>query len=588
MKYFRSFLAWRIKHVQEKHFVIFLSIIIGICAALAAVVLKTLVHSIESFVRGITAVNYVNWLYLALPFTGILLTVIYVKGVVKDDISHGVTKILIAISKSKGYIKLHNIYSSVIACALTSGFGGSVGMEAPIVFTGSAIGSNIGEAFRLSYQKKLLLIGCGAAAAIAAIFKAPIAGLIFALEVIMLDLTLTSIIPLLIATVTGAIVSSVLLGHEIVFYFTIHDVFDYSKIPFYILLGVVCGLVSLYFTLANSFVELQFSKINKTYKKILIGGVVLGILIFFFPPLFGEGYVSLKALLTGNSTSLLDNSLFYKFIGNEWIFVFFLLFVLLFKVFATSVTTGSGGVGGVFAPSLFVGGLTGFIFARVLNLSTLTKVSENNFALVGMAGLMAGVVHAPLTAIFLIAEITGGYSLFIPLILTASISYLTIIYFEPHSLYAKKLAQSGDLITHHKDKKVLTLLKVESVIEKNLMTVSPENTLGDLVKVIAKSKRNIFPVIDDKGNFLGLIPLDNVREIMFDKDSYDKVKVFNLMIQPQDIVTLEDNMDRVMEKFKETGLWNLPVIDKGKYIGFVSRANVFSAYRKLLIEFSDE
>ena len=588
MKYFRLFLAWRLKHVQEKHLVIFLSIIIGICAALAAVVLKTLVHSIESLVRGIADVHYVNWLYFALPFVGILLTVIYVKTFVKDDISHGVTKILIAISKSKGYIKLHNVYSSVIACALTSGFGGSVGMEAPIVYTGSAIGSNISRAFRLNNKKTMLMVGCGSAAAIAGIFKAPIAGLIFALEVLMLDLTLASIIPLLIATVTGAIVSAILLGHDIVFNFAVHDVFNYSNIPLYILLGVVSGFVSLYFSKIHYFVETRFLKITKTYHKILLGGIALGIMIFIFPPLYGEGYVSLKSILVGNANSLLDNSLFYKFIGNDWIFVLFLVFVLLFKAFATSVTTGSGGIGGIFAPSLFVGGLTGFIVGRVINLTGLHHVSEVNFTLVGMAGLMAGVVHAPLTAIFLIAEITGGYALFIPLILTASISYLTIIYFEPHSLYTKKLAQSGDLITHHKDKAVLTLLKIDTVIEKNLTVVAPEDTLGDFVKVFAKSKRNIFPVVDKKGVFLGLIPLDNVREIMFDKESYDKVKANQLMIQPLDFVKLTDNMDMVMEKFKETGLWNLPVIDNGKYVGFVSRANVFNAYRKLLIEFSDE
>jgi len=588
MKYFRLFLAWRIKHVQEKHLVIFLSIIIGICAAIAAVILKTLVHSIESLVRGIADVHIVNWLYFALPFMGILITVIYVKTIVKDDISHGVTKILIAISKSKGYIKLHNIYSSVIACAITSGFGGSVGMEAPIVFTGSAIGSNISRAFRLNNKKTMLLVGCGGAAAIAGIFKAPIAGLIFALEVLMLDLTFTSIIPLLISTVTATIVSALLLGHEIVFSFTVHDVFNYANIPLYIILGVVSGLVSLYFSFVNNLIELKFSKINKTYKKILVGGLALGVMIFFFPPLYGEGYMSLKALLTGNSNDLLANTFFYKFIGNEWIFILFLVLVLLFKVLAMSATTGSGGIGGVFAPSLFVGGLTGFIFARIFNLLNFRHVSEVNFTLVGMAGLMAGVIHAPLTAIFLIAEITGGYALFIPLILTASISYLTIIYFEPHSLYTKKLAQSGDLITHHKDKAVLTLLKIDEVIERNLTVVSPDDTLGDLVKVIAKSNRNIFPVVDKEGKFLGLIPLDNVREIMFDKESYEEVKVNQLMIQPLDLVALNDNMDMVMEKFKETGLWNLPVIDNGKYIGFVSRANVFNAYRKLLIEFSDE
>jgi len=588
MRYYRNLLAWRLKHVQEKHLIIFLSIIIGICAALAAVILKTLVHSIEAFVRNIAAVDIVNWLYFALPFLGILITVIYVKGLVKEDISHGVTKILISISKSKGYIKLHNIYSSVIACSITSGFGGSVGMEAPIVYTGSAIGSNISRAFRLNYRKTILLLGCGAAAAIAGIFKAPIAGLIFALEVLMLDLTLTSIIPLLIATVTGAIISTLLLGREVAFTFNDSLTFHYSKLPYYLLLGVVCGLVSLYFSYANRYVEQQFSRIKKTYNKVIIGGLILSILIFFFPPLYGEGYMALKSLLNGEGISFLDNTLFYGFKNNAWIFVGFMILVLLFKVFATTITTSSGGIGGVFAPSLFIGGLTGFIFARILNLSGISKISEINFTLVGMAGIMAGIIHAPLTAIFLIAEITGGYTLFIPLILTSSISYLTIKYFEPHSLYTRKLAQAGELITHHKDKAVLTLLKIESVIEKNLMSVKPDDSLGDLVKVIAKSKRNIFPVIDKDNNFLGIVPLDNVREMMFEKDLYNTLRISDLMIQPPCTVSLNDNMDSVMEKFKESNLWNLPVVDKGKYIGFVSRANVFNAYRKLLIEFSDE
>jgi len=588
MKYFRLFLAWRLKHIQEKHFIILLSIVIGIGAALAAVILKTLVHSIEAFVRGITAVNLVNWLYFALPFTGILLTVIYVKNIVNDDISHGVTKILRAISRSKGFIKLHNIYSSIVACTLTSGFGGSVGMEAPIVYTGSAIGSNISRAFRLNNRKTVLLLGCGAAAAISGIFKAPIAGLIFALEVLMLDLTLTSIIPLLIASVTGAIVSTFLLGREIVFSFDEKLEFFYSKLHYYVLLGIICGLVSLYFSQINGYIDKRFLHIKNTFNKIIIGGLILGVLIFFFPPLFGEGYMSLKALLGNNALSFLDNTLFFNFKNMEWAIVFFMILVLLFKAFATSVTTGSGGIGGVFAPSLFMGGITGFIFARAINLSGFIYLTEVNFILVGMAGVMAGIVHAPLTAIFLIAEITGGYTLFIPLILTSSLSYLTVITVEPHSIYARKLAQKGELITHHKDKAVLTLLNVKNVIEKNLMSVGPDDKLGDLVKVIAKSKRNIFPVIDKENNFLGLVPLDNVREIMFDKESYDVLKVCELMIQPPEIVSLNDNMDIVMEKFQTTGLWNLPVIDKGKYIGFVSRATVFNAYRKLLIEFSEE
>ncbi|MDD3875295.1 MAG: chloride channel protein [Bacteroidales bacterium] len=584
---FRKFLVWRHRHISEKNFILILSILIGILAAIAAVSLKTLVHHIELFVRDITAREYLNWFFLALPFTGITITVIYIKYFVKDDISHGITKILSAISKNKAIIKLHNTYTSVISCAITTGFGGSVGMEAPIVYTGSAIGSNLGTACHLSFKKTTLLVGCGASAAIAAIFKAPIAGLIFALEVLMLDLTLSSIIPLLISTVTAAIFSAFFLGSQVEFHFSIKDPFNYNNIPFYIILGVVCGFVSLYFTKVNFFVENRFRKFGHKYQRILLGGLLLGILIFFFPPLFGEGYIALKALLQDESELLLNNTVFLEFGTLNWVLIIFLALVLLFKVFATAITTGSGGVGGVFAPSLFVGGLSGFIFARLLNMTSWVKVSETNFALVGMAGLIAGVIHAPLTAIFLIAEITGGYELFIPLIITASIAYLTIMYFEPHSLYTKRLAQKGELITHHKDKAVLTLLKVENCIEKNFMAVNADDTLGALVRIIATSKRNIFPVIDKDKNFLGLIPLDDVREIMFQKEKYDSVFVKELMIQPPEIISLNDSMDTVMNKLKKTGLWNLPVVENGKYLGFISRANIFNIYRNLLIEVSD-
>jgi len=588
VKIFDDFLNWRLKNISERHFLFILSIVVGIVAAFAAIILKTAVHNIEYFVRNLTEGSILNWLYLGLPFTGILITVIYIRYVIKDDISHGVTKILQSISKSKGYIKLHNIYSSIVGCAFTTGFGGSVGMEAPIVYTGSAIGSNISRVCKLNFRRRTLLLGCGAAAAIAAIFKAPIAGLIFALEVLMLDLTLSSIVPLLIATVTAALVSSIFLGEKVEFYFSIKEAFSFGDIPLFILLGILCGFVSLYFTHVNYYIENLFRKLEKPFKKVIIGGLALSVLIFLFPPLFGEGYITLRALLTDNPMSLLDNSLFYSLGHIEWVFVLFLVLVLLFKVVATSVTTGSGGVGGVFAPSLFMGALTGFIFARLFNISRIVSLSETNFALVGMAGLIAGVIHAPLTAIFLIAEITGGYELFIPLIITASLSYITIIYFEPHSLYTKKLAQKGELITHHKDQAVLTLLKIENVVEKNLLTVQEEASLGDLVKIIARSKRNIFPVINEKNEFLGLVPLDEVREIMFQKEMYDKVFVKDLMVQPPEKVSLNDSMDCVMDKFKKTGLWNLPVIEKGVYIGFVSRSNVFNAYRKLLIEFSDE
>ncbi len=583
------FHIWRNRNIHDKHFILLLCVIIGILAAIAAVILKTAVHYFEGWVRGVSGAYNENWLFLFFPLIGIIITVLYVKKLVRDDISHGVSRILYSISRNKGIMKLHNTYSSVVSCAFTSGFGGSVGMEAPIVSTGAAIGSNVAQGARFGFRRTVMLVGCGAAAAIAAIFKAPIAGLIFALEVLRLDLTLGSIIPLLIATVTGTIFSAIFLGEQIEFYFTLSDPFNYSNIPFYVLLGIVTGMASLYFSWINEKIEARFKSIKNTYKRVLIGGLLVGLLVFLFPPLFGEGYTAMRSLLSGNPHQLLEGSVLSNFFDHSgMLFIGFLVCVLLLKAVATSITLGGGGVGGVFAPSLFMGSITGFIFAKFVNYWNVLTISERNFALVGMAGLIAGVIHAPLTAIFLIAEITGGYELFIALIITASISYLTVVYFQPHSLYTKKLAQKGHLITHHKDKAVLTLLKVENVLETNLKTVEPDQTLGDLVKVIAKSNRNIFPVIDKENNFLGLVPLDDVREIMFDKSKYNELKVRNLMIQPPSTVSIDDQMDEVMKKFRDTGLWNLPVVKDGKYLGFVSRANVFNIYRKMLIEFSED
>lgn len=580
-------LVLRSKYVDDRHFVLLLCVVIGIVAALAAVLLKTSVHYVEAWVRSIRPQQ--NLLFLLFPVIGILLTVLYIRTFVKDNIGHGVSRILYAISRNKAVMKAHNMWSSMVSCTLTAGFGGSVGMEAPIVATGAAIGSNVAQKTRLGFKRTTLLVGCGAAAAIAAIFKAPIAGLIFALEVLMLDLTMASIIPLLIAAVTATLFSSIFLGEQVEFYFTLKDPFTFEHFPFYILLGIVAGGVSLYFTWMNARVESRIKRIEKPYKRVLIGGGILGALIFLFPPLFGEGYITMRSMLSGQPEELLNDSIWGFFVDETgFLFIGFLVLVLIFKAIATSLTTGSGGIGGVFAPSLFMGGITGFVFARLVNTLNWVKISEHNFALVGMAGLIAGVIHAPLTAIFLIAEITGGYELFVPLIITSSIAFLTVRYFEPHSLYTKKLAEKGQLITHHKDQAVLTLLKVESVVEKDFICVKPDQTLGDLVKVIARSQRNIFPVIDQQQRFLGLVPLDEVREVMFDQEKYDKLKVKNLMIVPSTKVSQEESMEAVMKKFRDTGLWNLPVVDEGKYVGFVSRSNVFNVYRKMLIEFSEE
>ncbi|MCK4664422.1 MAG: chloride channel protein [Bacteroidales bacterium] len=583
-----KFIYWRLKNIKERQFVLILSFVVGLISGLAAIVLKNTIYYTHYFLTKGFHVEYENYLYLAYPFFGILLTVFFIRTFIKHNIGHGVSRILFSISKQNSIIKQHNTYSSILASTLTIGFGGSVGSEAPIVLTGASIGSNLGRLFRMNYKTTTLLIGCGAAGAIAGIFKAPIAGLVFTLEVLMLDLTMASLVPLLISAVTGASIAYFLMGNEVLLSYNVTTSFLINDIPFYILLGIFAGLVSLYFTRGAMFIESKFSLITKAYKKLIVGGISLSLLIFVFPPLYGEGYEILKEILSGNGLEIVNNSFFYSIKDNYWLFLSFLLLILIFKVAAMSVTTGSGGIGGIFAPTLFMGGISGYFVALLLNRSSYINVSESNFALVGMAGLMAGVMHAPLTGIFLIAEITGGYQLFIPLMITATISYITIIYFEPHTIYTKRLALRGELITHHKDKAVLTLLKMGAVIEKDFKIINQEATLGELVKVVSMSKRNIFPVINDENNFQGIVLLDNIRDIMFNPDMYDDTYVYDLMITPPAIVSSGENMDTVMEKFEETGAWNLPVIDDEKYIGFISKSKIFSAYRKILVHFSDE
>ncbi|MBN2347436.1 MAG: chloride channel protein [Bacteroidales bacterium] len=587
-KFFARFILWREKHLPHRQFVYLLSFIIGILSSLAAVLLKNAVHYTHMFLNHRLSYESFNLLYLAYPLIGIFLTVLFVNIFVKDNISHGITRILFAISKKNGIIKRHNNYTSLIASTLTVGFGGSVGLEAPIVLTGSSIGSTLGNLFRLNYKTRIILIGCGAAGAIAGIFKAPIAAVIFGLEVLMLDLTMWSMIPLLISAVTGATVSYFFLGRGVIFSFQLENPFILHNIPYYVILGVVSGFVSLYFTRGTLFLESQFGKITNVYQKLLIGGTILGILIFLLPPLYGEGYDTLNTLLHGDLSELTNGSLFYQYRESLLWIIVFLILVLFFKVVAMASTNGSGGVGGIFAPTLFMGGILGFIVAKILNLFNFINVSERNFALIGMAGLMAGVMHAPLTAIFLIAEITGGYALLIPLIISSTISFMTIRYFEPHSLYTSRLAKRGELITHHKDKAILTLLKVGKVIEKDFIELSPEDTLGKLVKAIAKSKRNIFPVLNKDGMLVGIILLDTIRHIIFNTEMYSTTFVRDLMILPPAYVSSNESMESVMGKFEEYNVWNLPVIDNGKYVGFLSKSKLFSVYRKWLMDISEE
>jgi CIC family chloride channel protein len=557
-------------------------------SGLAAVALKNTVHFTFYLISRGFQFERENFLYLALPLVGIVLTVIYVKYILKKDISHGVSRILYAISKRKGVLEGHHTYSSMVGSTLTVAFGGSVGLEAPIVLTGSAIGSTLGRWFRLNHKTLIVLIGCGAAGAIAGIFKSPIAAVIFAIEVLMIDLTLTSLIPLLISAVTGATVAYFLSGKSVLFSFHLTDPFVLSHIPLFIILGIFTGLVSVYFTRATVFIEGRFSKVQGDYKKVLFGGILLGILIFVFPSLFGEGYPILQEVLRGNSNELINEGLFFSLKDKPWFLLVIIFSILIFKAIATAVTTGSGGIGGIFAPSLFMGGIAGLFVAKVMNQFSFLQVSESNFALVGMAGMMSGVMHAPLTGIFLIAEITGGYQLLTPLIITATISYLTINYFEPHSLYAKRLAQRGELFTHDKDKAMLSLMKVKNLLETNFQTIHLNATLGDFVKVVPNSQRNVFPVVDEENNFYGVIFINEIRNIVFERDLYEKTYIRDLMYMPDPLVNPDESMEDVAKKFSETDNYNLPVIKDGKYLGFVSRANVFSTYRKLLKEFSDE
>ena len=523
------------------------------------------------------------------PVIGIFLTGLFVRNIVRDDISHGVTKILYAISRRQGRIKRHNVWSSVIASGITIGFGGSVGAEAPIVLTGSAIGSNLGRAFKMEHQTLMLLVGCGAAGAVAGIFKAPIAGLVFTLEVLMIDLTMASLLPLLVSCVTAATFSYITTGMEAMFRFHLDNPFVVERIPYAILLGICCGLVSLYFTRAMDSVEDVFRKYSNPYIKLMIGGAMLSILIFLFPPLYGEGYSTINLLLNGQNLddwdNVLDNSFFY---GHADLLLIYLLLIVIFKVYASSATNGGGGCGGIFAPSLFLGCITGFIFARFCNQFDLGPyIPEKNFALLGMAGLMSGVMHAPLTGIFLIAELTGGYDLFLALMIVSVSAYLTIIVFEPHSIYSMRLAKKGELLTHHKDKAVLTLMNVESVVENDFAKVSPEMDLGKMVQVISKTRRNVFPVVNGKDELLGIVLLDDIRNIMFRQELYHRFTVDKFMVSPPAKIHTNDSMDIVMRKFDDTKAWNLPVVDEdGKYVGFISKSKIFNNYRQVLVDFS--
>ncbi len=584
----KRFLIWRVKKIDDKKFMIFLSIIVGTVAGFAAVIIKNSVKFIQNLLTNDFSLHYHNYMYFAYPAIGIFLVFIFTKFILKRNVGHGIPTTLYAISKNNGIIKRHNMFSSIITSALTVGFGGSVGLEGPTVATGAAWGSNIGRFFRLNYRQILLLLACAGAGAMSAIFKAPIAAIVFVLEVIMLDLTISSLLPLLFASVSAVVVSYLFLGMDVLYPVEITQKFLIGNIPFYILLGILAGLVSVYFTRVYIVIQSWFDNQKSKLYKWFIGVGILGLLIFLFPSLYGEGYESINSCLHGQNHHLFNNSLFYDLKDNMlWIVILFVL-LILFKVVATSVTFGAGGVGGIFAPTLFIGANTGLLFAHIFSYFGIKDLSYTNFALVGMGGLIAGVLHAPLTAIFLIAEITGGYSFIIPLMIGASISFATIRIFEKYSVYTYQLARRGELFTHDKDKVVLSILKVTKLIETNFLTISDDASLGDLVKVIAKSSRNIVPVIDDEKTLLGIVFINDVREIMFNRDLYETVMVNELMFMPSPIVSPEESMEDVAKKFQKSNHYNLPVVNDGKYVGFVSRANVFSAYRDLLKKFSED
>ena len=523
---FYRFLLWRERHIRERNFILLISFLVGIGAATASLLLKFLIHTIQQLLWANIREGANYWLLLY-PIIGILLAGVFVYYVVRDDISHGVTKILYAISQRKSRIKPHNMWSSLVASSLTIGFGGSVGAEAPIVLTGAAIGSNLGRLFRMAQKTLMLLVGCGAAGAVAGIFKAPIAGLVFVIEVLMLDLTMTSVLPLLISSVTAATMSYVFSGTEAMFQFSQTEEFVMERIPYVLLLGIFCGLVSLYFTRAMLRVEGIYASLSHRWQRFILGAAMLSILIFLFPPLYGEGYDTIETLLNGDFIHLMDQSPFLGMENGYWGIVIFLGLILLTKVFASAATNGGGGCGGVFAPSLYIGCIAGFFFSHVLNFFGLpVDLPEKNFALMGMAGTMSAVMHAPLTGVFLIAELTGGYNLFLPLMITSIGSYVTIRAFEPHSLYTMRLAQKGELLTHHKDKAVLTLMNVGSVIETDFIAVRPDMSLGDVVKeAIAKSSRSMFPVVNTEGVLLGIVLVDNIRNIMFRPELAEMLKV---------------------------------------------------------------
>lgn len=582
------FLKWRIRHVSNRNFMLVLAVLVGIAVGLAAVLIKNSVHFTRVLLTERIAGETYNFLFLIYPLIGVGLVLILCHYVLKIRVGHGIPTILYAISSNKGAVRPHNLFSSILTSTLTVGFGGSVGLEGPTVATGGAIGSNLGQLLHLSYRQIILLIGCAAAGAMSAIFKAPIAALVFVLEVIMLDLTMSSLVPLLLASVTAALTSYLFLGLDVIYQVKEIAPFEINQVPQFIALGLFTGLISVYFTRVMEWTVNGFDRVANRWIRWIAGCGLLGVLIYFFPSLYGEGYEAINSGLNGQLGFLFENSPFHTWEGKFFGVVIILGALLLLKVLATGISFGAGGIGGIFAPCLFTGMIGGVLFATVYNQLFPQDLSVTNFALVGMGGIIAGVLHAPLTAIFLIAEMTMAYGLFMPLMITATISYATIKYFEPNSVYHIQLARRKQLFTHDKDKVVLALMRVDKLIERNFNTVRLDATLGDLVEVISRSRRNIFPVIDDEMRFYGMVILDDIRHLMFKTDLYDTTYVRNLMVKPQWTIDPDDTMEEVAKKFHVSGKFNIPVIKGKQYIGFISRARLFSTYRQLLKKWSED
>jgi chloride channel protein, CIC family len=586
VKLLSQFLKWRLKHISNKNFLVISSIIVGLVAGLAAVILKVFVHYIQVTLQESESAQNRNLLFFFFPLIGILLTVLYVQVFRNGKLGRGISNILLAISKKQSNVPPDKMHSHIVSSGITVGFGGSAGLEAPIVVTGSAIGSNIAKILKLNTNERTLLLASGAAAGISAVFNSPIAGVIFAMEILLAEFTIPAFIPLLIASATAAVVSNVLYSEKL--FFLITRGWNIEALPFYIMLGLLTGMLSVYLTRTTLKVEGLLNSWKETYKKAISGGIILGIMIFLLPPLYGEGYITIKQLLDGDYDKVLANSFVYDYVGHDWAILAFVGIIILVKIIATSITIGSGGNGGIFAPSLFTGALTGFFFSYGVNMTGLSILTIPNFIVVGMAGVLSGVVHAPLTAIFLIAEVTGGYALFVPLMIVSALSYFIARYLEPYTVYTKKLALKGHLANGNKDRAVLNQMKLRKLIETDFNSIKSDMFLGELVEIISQSKRNIFPVLDDKNMLIGIISLDNIRDVMFQQEQYKLLKVENLMTAAPAIIDINCDMQKVMDAFEDYKAWNLPVAENGIYVGFVSKSKIFTDYRNLLIRHAQQ